>query len=347
MIGRCGRRRRSAFGLGVFVVGVDADPDAPRRALVGGLVGARHFLRQAMVQSAPALPHELVNALAVLERDATGEHRSLEQGRSCAEGVRHAGQQVVARVVAQEGEHLLQVVRGNEAGCGEFDAAIAFAHHAEAHQFVEDGAMVHVAAAGAPGERLERGLGCPRPRSATSAAAGSSANICSHSVIVFASADISDFGRLIRGLPHLARDRLAVQAGRHRQLADVRLGALLEPGAARLVEQDVAQQFFQMRMLDAEGQGQPHQRSKHTRASRRAPRPTALACSGRSLPEADRRPRSCLAFFDPVGWVPMAPIGPLYSVDEPGSLPSGVGNPRVVDLIGKHFVTTSIGTGAA
>jgi hypothetical protein len=48
-----------------------------------------------------------------------------------------------------------------------------------------------------------------------------------------------------------------------------------------------------------------------------------------------------MAFFDPVGGVPMAPICPLYSVDEPGSLPAGVGNPP--DVIGMNFADNLIG----
>jgi hypothetical protein len=51
-----------------------------------------------------------------------------------------------------------------------------------------------------------------------------------------------------------------------------------------------------------------------------------------------------MAFFDPVGGVPMAPICPLYSEGEPGSLPAGVGNPQVADVIGMNFADNLIGT---
>jgi len=64
-------------------------------------------------------------------------------------------------------------------------------------------------------------------------------------------------------IANLAGNDLAIQARRHGKLTDVGIGPLLKPGAASFINQNVAQQIVQVRVLHAKGQRESYQRTQH------------------------------------------------------------------------------------
>lgn len=83
------------------------------------------------------------------------------------------------------------------------------------------------------------------------------------------------------GLTHLGSQRRATQAGGHRKLTDVGLDAPIAPCAAGLVDQQLAQHEFEMRMLESDSQCEPDNRGHHDERVFQAtpPRPSETTAS--------------------------------------------------------------------
>ena len=229
-------------------------------------MGLGHFPYQAVMHGIPMFPCQLVDAFALRHGQARGIDRAFQHPGLLPQGIADGGQQMVPHIVPGEGQHVPQAGGRDEAVAHQFHLAFAVARQPpdqiQALKLLQQGSVVHIAAGGETRHQFKGGAmaGVHNRKAAPAGLLGGQLQPGRESL-----GGRRPFGgrQRIAYLAHSGGHVLAIETGGDRDLAQVGVGnALAAPEVARLLQQQVPQDFFELGVLQSHRQRQPDRGAK-------------------------------------------------------------------------------------